>query len=170
MTKREDLEQDSNRIYRSGLTAAPVFLVLERDPLIAEDIKGALQVILPCHVLHAGDASEIASMLSRESRISAAFLNMPFAEVVESGLDKILDKHSARIILTDGEDDQARALARGWALLVRPFTEEMIRDLVSPRHLRDDRSAFPCKNPWLSARKGRVAGVRRPDVQNPDGS
>lgn len=129
------MERQTNQSHRPGLTAAPVFLVLERDPLIAEDMVDSLQEILPCRVLHANDESEIRCMLRGEDMISAAFLNLPFAQVVEMGLDEMLNAHGARIILTVGEDDQAEAVARGWGMLVRPFTQDMIRDLVVPRPL-----------------------------------
>lgn len=108
----------------------PVFLVLERDPLIAEDIVGSLKDIGPCETIRVSEVGELAQRLNTDRRISAAFLEMRYAQVVESGLDRHLADHGSRIILTIGEDDQQEALARGWGMLLRPFTDQMIRDAV----------------------------------------
>lgn len=133
MTQKNVLERDTNRTGRLRPSGEPVFLVLERDPLIADDITGSLMAIGPCRVIHASDAGSILTMLRDERGISAAFLDISFARVVGDGLDQKLNAHGARIILTVGEDDQAQALARGWAMLVRPFTDDMIRDVVVPK-------------------------------------
>lgn len=108
----------------------PVFLVLERDSLIAEDIAGSLKVLGPCETIHVNDAKDLARHLNTDIRVSAAFLEMRYAEVVETGLDHRLAEHGARIVLTIGEDDAQNAIARGWSMLVRPFTDEMIRDAL----------------------------------------
>lgn len=136
MTNREVLERLTDGAAKSGRPPDPVFLVLERDPLIAEDIMGSLRAIGPCRVVRASDASGVDGLLRHEGRISAAFLDVRFAKVVEKQIDARLKAHGARIILTVGEDDQAQALSRGWGMLIRPFTEKMIRDVVAPKPLR----------------------------------
>lgn len=113
--------------------AEPVFLVLEHHTLIADDIMETLKAIGPCRVIHARDPSSISKLLCGEGRISAAFLNMDYANVLEEGIDRELLAHGARIILTVGDEDRAQALARGWGILIRPFTDEMVRDMVVPR-------------------------------------
>lgn len=129
------MERGRNRAGRSPKSGEPVFLVLEGDPLIADDIMGSLKDIGPCRVLRASDSSNIAAMLNEEDRIAAAFLDLPFSKVLEDGLDQRLTAYGARIVLTVGENDQHRALARGWGMLIRPFTDEMIRDVVMPKPL-----------------------------------
>ncbi|WP_306151770.1 hypothetical protein [Roseovarius sp. MMSF_3281] len=107
--------------------ANPVFLVLERDILIAEDIVASLKDIGPCQTVHVSDPQALIEHLSDYTRISAAFLEMRFDQMVELGLDRRLADMGARVVLTIGEDDESLALAHGWSMLVRPFTDEMIR-------------------------------------------
>lgn len=110
--------------------AEPVFLVFERDALIAEDIIGSLRDLGPCETIHVNDPDDVPRQLSADRRISAAFLEMRYDQVVELGLDRRLADQGAHIILTIGEDDETDAKARGWGMLVRPFTDQMIRDVL----------------------------------------
>ncbi|RFP91055.1 hypothetical protein DZK27_01950 [Rhodobacteraceae bacterium 63075] len=111
--------------------AQPIFLVFERDALIAEDIIGSLRDLGPCETIHVNDPVEVPRHLDLDKRISAAFLEMRYDQVIELGLDRHLADHGARIILTIGEDDEKDAQARGWGMLVRPFTDQMIRDALA---------------------------------------
>ena len=129
------MESGTKRADGSRHSGAPVFLVVERDPLIADDIKGSLMALGPCRVIHASEPGSLSKVLQDEGSISAAFLDICLKRVLDDALDERLNAHGARIILTVGEDDQALALARGWGMLVRPFTDEMVRDVVSPRPL-----------------------------------
>lgn len=113
--------------------AVPVFLVMERDPLIADDIVGSLSDMGPCRTIHVSDSSGISPHLSAEAQVSAVFLEMRLAQVLELGLDRRLAEHGAQVILTIGEDDAERARALGWGMLVRPFTDEMIREALLGR-------------------------------------
>ncbi len=132
MTNKDVMERSTNRSAGSGPSAEPVFLVLESDVLIATDIEGSLKSITPCRVIHVNEAGKIDAVLRGEDRISAAFLDICFDKVVEKGLDRTLCDHGARIISTVGEYEQAQALARGWGMLIRPFTDDMIRNVVQP--------------------------------------
>ena len=123
----------------SGLAhqdAAPVILVLERDPLIAEDIIGSLCAMCDCRVVHASQLEEFLAKLVEEAHVLAAFLEMRLSKVVESGLDQTLAQKGAGIVLTVGEDDQKQAQEKGWGMLVRPFSDQMIgealRSVVRP--------------------------------------
>lgn len=107
--------------------AQPVFLVLERDTLIAEDIVASLKDMGPCKTVHVSDPEALAERLDDHIHIAAAFLEMRLEQIVELGLDRRLADTGARVVLTIGEDDESVALARGWSMLIRPFTDEMIR-------------------------------------------
>lgn len=108
----------------------PVFLVLEQDNLIADDIAGSLKSLCDCRVIHVRRPADILSSLIHEARVFAAILEMRVAQVFESGLDRSLTERGAGIILTVGEEDEDQARAQGWGMLVRPFSEQMIRDAV----------------------------------------
>ena len=105
----------------------PVFLVLERNGVIAEDIIGCIEAAGPCRIIHATRAGQIAARLDGEASLAAAVLEMRPGRVVETGLDKCLAARGARIILTMGEEEQALARARGWTMVLRPFTDQMLR-------------------------------------------
>lgn len=124
-------QQMNNAMPEPTDPAAPVFLVMERDALIAEDIMGSLADMGACRTIHVSDSSEIAPHLSAEPRVSAVFLEMRLAQVQEMGLDRRLAAHGARVILTVGEDDADDAKALGWGMLVRPFTDDMVRDALT---------------------------------------
>lgn len=127
MTENDSFMQGADRPARDG---APVFLVLEKDALIAEDIAGSLQSFEDCRVIHVKAPEEIPERLSAEPRLDAAFLEMRFDRVIETELWRPLSDRGARIILTVGEDDQAHVRQKGWGMLVRPFTDQMIRETL----------------------------------------
>jgi hypothetical protein len=65
-------------------------------------------------------------------RVSAAFLEMRYDQVIASELDGALGQRGARIVLTMGEEDEIRVAKQGWAMLIRPFTEDMVRGVLRP--------------------------------------
>lgn len=130
MNERPD---DSRRIAPDQ--SAPVYLVLERNALIAEDIAGSLRAAGPCAIIRVASTGEIAERLSADTRIEAAFLELNYAQVVETGLADTLMRSGTQIILTAGEDDQDRVHSVGWNMLLRPFTDEMIRHAIRPRQI-----------------------------------
>jgi len=125
-----EIDTMNNAMPETTNPVIPVFLVLERDALIAEDIMGSLADMGPCRTIHVSDASEITPHLSAEPSVSAVFLEMRLTQVLELGLDRRLAEHGAHVILTVGEDDAAHAHALGWGMLVRPFTDEMLRETL----------------------------------------
>lgn len=75
---------------------------------------------------------ELIRVLDGETRVSAAFLEMRYDQVLNAGADTALSLRGARIVLTMGEDDETMVVKQGWAMLVRPFTEEMIHGVLRP--------------------------------------
>lgn len=119
--------QSSVRVEPARNGADPVYLVLESDPFVAEDIVASLHAIGPCRVIRASEEGIVREMLRAESGIEVAFLDVTFARVLQEKLDVLLSAHGARIVLTVGEADRDRAIAQGWGILIRPFSERMIR-------------------------------------------
>ncbi|WP_417525988.1 hypothetical protein [Marinovum sp.] len=116
-----------------GLThgrAGPVILVLERDPLIAEDIIGSLAAVCDFRVAHASRLPEFLAMLRHEAQVLAAFLELHLAKVLDTGIDRMLAEQGAGIVLTVGEDDAEQAEERGWSMLIRPFSDRMIGEAL----------------------------------------
>jgi hypothetical protein len=112
---------------RSG---PPVYIVLDSNILIAEDLCGSLQASGVCRVIRVLHPSDLRPVLDQEAHVSAAFLEMRYDQVLEAGVDQALLARGAKIILTTDEDDESKVLKHGWALLVRPFTEDMIRTVL----------------------------------------
>ncbi len=106
----------------------PTYIVMESNLLIAEDICGALHAKGACRVIRATSAEEVETAILPGLPVAAAFLEMRFADVMESSVGRALTLSGAKIVLTVGEDDEAAVRAQGWDMLVRPFTEEMIHD------------------------------------------
>ncbi|MGX0978242.1 hypothetical protein ACSSVY_003982 [Roseovarius sp. MBR-51] len=110
----------------------PVYIVMDSNLLIAEDLCGSLQAAGPCRVINASHPDELIRILEGETRVSAAFLEMRYDQVLDAGLDSALSLRGARIVLTMGEEDEIKVAKQGWAMLVRPFTEDMIRGVLRP--------------------------------------
>jgi hypothetical protein len=110
----------------------PVYIVMDSNLLIAEDLCGSLQAAGPCRVINVPHPDELIRVLEGEARVSAAFLEMRYDQVMKAGLDSALGLRGACIVLTMGEEDEIKVAKQGWAMLVRPFTEEMVRGLLRP--------------------------------------
>ncbi|WP_379916671.1 hypothetical protein [Lacimonas salitolerans] len=110
----------------------PVYVVMDSNVLIAEDLCGSLKAAGPCRVINVPTPSELVEMLEHEPVVSAAFLEIRYDHLLQEGLDQVLLARGAKIILTMGEDDECRVQKHGWTMLLRPFTEEMIRSALQP--------------------------------------
>jgi hypothetical protein len=104
----------------------PTYIVMESTPLIAEDICGALHAGGPCRVVKVATLEELESAIVLPGSVAAVFLEMRFDGVMSSNICPALLLSGAKIVLTVGEDDEAAVIGQGWAMLVRPFTEDMI--------------------------------------------
>lgn len=114
------------------LPEPPVYIVMDSNMLIAEDICGSLQAAGPCRVINVPHSDELIRALEGEARVAAAFLEMRYDQVMEVGLDSALSLRGACIVLTMGEEDEIKVAKQGWAMLLRPFTEEMVRSVLRP--------------------------------------
>ncbi|MCA0920449.1 hypothetical protein [Pseudooceanicola nanhaiensis] len=124
----------TNRVEADGkpVRATPVFLVLETDALIATDIADALSAQGPCRVVMVKKPAEIPVVLDGIAHVTAALLEMRYGEFLDSGLPELLGERGARIVLTAGELDRDKIADKGWFLLIRPFTDIMIRRMLPP--------------------------------------
>lgn len=121
------------RAGAEALLSHPVYLVLERDPFVAEDIAASIQALGPCRVIRVRSEAGIRDILEEEDDVRAAFLDVKYAQVRKAKLDELLKRHGAQIILTVGEDDEDQATDLGWGMLIRPFTERMIQQAVTEK-------------------------------------
>lgn len=112
----------------------PVFLLLESNPIIASDIVNILELSCECHVIHVSDPSDVLDALLNTPKLTAAFLEMSAADLEGSKISELLRRQKAQIVLTHGEEHRAAAQKQGWHMLIRPFTEQMVRDVLDKLH------------------------------------
>lgn len=110
----------------------PVYVVMDTNVLIAEDLCGSLQAFGPCRVITVPTVPELICALEREPLVSAAFLELRYDQLLQEGIDQVLLARGAKIVLTVGEDDESRVQKHGWSMLLRPFTEDMVRSVLHP--------------------------------------
>lgn len=108
----------------------PIYVVMESNLLIAEDITGALQAFGPCQVIRIATLADLTNLVDSGMVVSAAFLELHYAQAMNMGVASSFALRGARIILTVGESDEAAVQDHGWAMLVRPFTEDMIHAVL----------------------------------------
>lgn len=109
----------------------PAYLVLEQNPIIADDIIGAIKASGPCDVMHVSRPEVLSASLAGRRRLTAAFLEMKPSDLILSGLDKELQDQGAHIVLTVGEEEESNARERGFSVLRRPFSEQMLQTVLA---------------------------------------
>ena len=109
----------------------PTYIVMESNLLIAEDICGALHAAGgPCKVVRVASLAELETIMTPGDPVAAVFLEMRFDDVLAAPLYPALMLTGAKIVLTIGEDDDIAVPRQGWAILARPFTQEMIHSAL----------------------------------------
>lgn len=116
-------------------TGRPVFVVLESNPIIAADIVSILELSCECRVVHVSDVDSLLEAMLSIPRLTAAFLEIGVTELSGSAIEDALLHHRASVVLTRGESLRSEAQERGWYMLVRPFTEQMVKDILHEMHI-----------------------------------
>ncbi len=130
MNTPESRSDAEDSLLSPAAQGVPVFLVQDTDAFIAEDILGSLKATGPCRVIDVRHPQDIATALAREPRLTAAFLEMDFGNVMLLDGAQTLLKHGAHIVLTKDQQDDDPVHSAGWSLLKRPFTEQMIHRIL----------------------------------------
>ena len=117
-------------MFFAGWMSRSVYLVMERDTLVAADLSGALQSYAPSRVITTRTPEAVDDLLHSFDRLDAAFVDIPVEEFLGSSLQTLLEQLDTRVIFTVGEDKADIVSEHGWHLLVRPFTDEMIRKVM----------------------------------------
>lgn len=113
----------------------PIYVVMESSFLIADDICGALRALGPCQVIKIADTAVLSALVAGDLVITAAVLEMTFAQALRMALADTCILRGAKIVLTVGGCDAAIE-RHGWSMLERPFTEDMLHAALKPL-LRD---------------------------------
>ena len=121
---------------RLGHIVRPVFLLLEKNTLIAADMIGTLEDEGPCRIIHVTSPKHISGAMRGVPQLDVAFLELRVDRLAHSNLVTELNRRGAHIVLTRGETDQEKARAAGWGMLIRPFTDQMLRDALADARRR----------------------------------
>lgn len=112
------------------------FLVLESNPLVAEDLAEALRTGSGGGVVAITTSiEEAADLLSKTKVLTAAFLRAPLDALKESGLPQRIVELGAQPVVFD--DTGLCEGVQGWIMLPTPFTNDMIEQAlarITPDH------------------------------------
>ena len=103
------------------------FLIVERDPLICQDLAEMLTQahddvgIITCHSLE-----EAESKLDGVERLRVAFLSSSIARISKTKLPMRVAEIGGRIIVINGTEAAEEKAATDWIFVPRPFTTAMI--------------------------------------------
>jgi len=128
----KDFESHSTMSHMDGNDSNDmVVLILERDMIIAADLTEALKSRRNLHVIHVATPEDCAKALHGIKQLHAAIVELRPSEY-DSYQDQLdLALRTANVIFTNGEDERQLATARGWAMLPRPFNDEMLDEALS---------------------------------------
>ena len=86
--------------------ARKVFLIVEPDVLIADDLRETLEALDPAVVVaRARDAAGAQVVLEGMDRLSAAFLSLPSRELAASGLPRMVEARGGHVVVLDAPGD-----------------------------------------------------------------
>ncbi|MFV2053484.1 hypothetical protein [Aliiroseovarius sp. YM-037] len=106
------------------------FLVLESNPLVAEDLAEALRTGCEgCVVAVAASIEEATDLLAKTKDLTAAFLRAPFDALKDSGLPQRITELGAQLVVFD--DTGLCEDVQGWIMLPTPFTNDMIEQALA---------------------------------------
>ncbi len=113
------------------MTTPPVFLIIEANLIIAEDILEAIKEYAATAVVHIWKEVEAtADSFAGLSNLRAIFLSLRTRSVVSLGLDQIIAQHHPAIIVLSGRDRDKNLVDADWLFLDRPFTTRDIHALL----------------------------------------
>lgn len=121
----------SQSFGESGPSDRPIYLLLEENLIIASDIVAVLEAAEACHVIHLTTSDQIIDALAHTPRLTAAILEMNPSDLVGSDIETALKHHGARVVLTRGDSTDPEVEERGWMMLLRPFTDNMLLELLT---------------------------------------
>ncbi len=104
-----------------------IFVVIEDNVIIAEDIAEAIREYAASAVVHVWKRTEAQlDRLTELPGLCAAFVSMTAAEFARTGLHQMITARGGAIVVLDSDDPAAIAEASGWIYLEHPFTTGQI--------------------------------------------
>lgn len=111
------------------------FVIIEKDAFIAQDMRMGLDEAAPgCETIVVRNPAQIEGALAPlpASARELVFITANRIQVIEeTGLDKLAEKMSGRLVLREGADSNEAVHRRGWLTLGNPFTAEALARMVA---------------------------------------
>lgn len=112
------------------MVGRPVYLVMEPQALVAEDLAGAIAEVDPqAIVLRAGSADEAVRALAPHGAIAVAILHCGPDGIAATPLGQALAARGAALVFTG--DAAEAAASEGVRILLRPFSDEAVAVLLA---------------------------------------
>ncbi len=112
------------------MVGRPVYLVMEPQALVAEDLAGAITEVDPqAIVLRAGSADEAVRALAPHGTIAVAILHCGPDGIAATPLGQALAARGAALVFTG--DAAEAAASEGVGILLRPFSDEAVAVLLA---------------------------------------
>lgn len=110
----------------------PIFLVIEDDDLVAEDLVQILSDADPgVMVQTARSLEEAEDVVAGDARIDTAFIHAARDDIIASALMARLERARAGIVILNGEDLAHDRVKKDWAVVAVPFSSGMIESALA---------------------------------------
>lgn len=112
----------------------PVFIVVERNPVVSSDLVEILSDYDADAVIHvASTPQEAIACLAGLGELCLVLVSMKTEKVAATGLQEAAIAHGGRIVVLDGDETRAEreaGTARGWFFVSKPFSTQAIHGVI----------------------------------------
>lgn len=111
------------------------FMILERDPFIAADMRAGLMFADPlCTVDLLRCVSQVMEGFAQfpvDGRSPVLITKLGIDEIEEAGLISLANRAAAQLVVREGGDTVEQISGRGWFSLASPFTSDDLSALLA---------------------------------------
>lgn len=111
------------------------FMILERDPFIAADMRAGLMFADPlCTVDLLRCVSQVMEGFAQfpvDGRSPVLITKLGIDEIEEAGLINLANRAAAQLVVREGGDTVEQISGRGWFSLASPFTSDDLSALLA---------------------------------------
>ena len=112
--------------------AGPVYLVVMKETVVAQDIAGAIADARPgARIVIVASPAEARSALAGVDRLAAAFVSAAPQTFLGSSLAKAIAQRGGQVVLM-GDEAEEQGGGPGWSVLHRPFTTKAVLAQLPP--------------------------------------
>ncbi len=106
-------------------TPMPIYLILEKDVVIAADLVETIEAREPGAEVHVATSCEAAgTLLDGLPPVGTAIVNAPLDEFVGSGLAARVEGAGGVVVALIGREGDAVPAGAGWTVVRRPYSSD----------------------------------------------